>query len=1059
MQGETSDPSDNLPGSIWHNSTTNRIKSYVESAIRTLVSENQTQTLTNKTIGDDLTIQGTTSSTNKDTGALVVEGGVGIEENLNVGGNAIITGDLTVNGTTVTINTATLDVEDQNITVNINGNDVSAEGAGLTINRAGTDGSLVYEDALASKFKAGALGSEIELANISSSQTLTNKSINADSNTITNIDDADIKALAGIDATKIADGSVTSTEFQYINSLTSNAQTQLNGKADTQLGNLTGTTTIDVSLLPRNDITVDIGSGLKRFTTGNFRILTAENLIINDANNPLSESGASIRTNGNPDSSRYITMHTVANNNADGNNSGNVRVMSGNRTSGITNASSGEVRVQSGTGNIHTGDVVVKSGDASTGDSGDIVIQTGTAGGTRGIITLDASDVQIPGKLTVTGGIDPAYLQLDPQAGPGSILNNSLFVDSNDSNKLKFKDNAGDSLEIATGSIQSGINYIQNPDAEVNVLNTNVSASASISQVAGIRGDFSFGVTFAGTPTLLDYAEWGMENIDPADNGKTLFVSFDYSTDSGIATGDFKMVLRESVGGVDIPIDNGNGGILDATGDIANVTKFTGRVQLDPTKVGYSLRVVPAIAGKTGAMKFDRVTVGPDTLVPGAIITEWENFTPSFNNDGGWTISSNSYKRRVGDNMEVRLSISFSGAGASASAFSLVIPDGLNFKGTPTPIGTYMIFDFNNNNIHLSSHAQSQGTNTITFTNPGTTGSLTANNFVAGGYIRAFFSIPINEWSAGAMLSTTETLFSTTKASVAGQVTNGFTSGSFDYNTLDFPTIIEDKLNIYNVSNGKITIPKDGLYLIEGCVNVTFGTVPSTSVVFSIGAFVNGSDQRILGQNWGNGVQGTISISGSSILKLNKGDLVELYFRKSGTSTLTAAGDDRLNYFALTELPDFSTFSVYGQSEYLEVSLASTVASGAADTWVAVTGMTLELTPGEWELGYSAATYMNWISGSSNGGGNVAIQDPSSSIIEESISSLFKGIMTSNNDDQLIQVSNKVNVIVTTTGTYQLYIRSIQANTVSRIDLFPASWTGSLTNPDGNTKMWARRIK
>jgi hypothetical protein len=37
----------------------------------------------------------------------------------------------------------------------------------------------------------------------------------------------------GLDATKIADGSVTNTEFQYINTLTSNAQTQLNGKAGT----------------------------------------------------------------------------------------------------------------------------------------------------------------------------------------------------------------------------------------------------------------------------------------------------------------------------------------------------------------------------------------------------------------------------------------------------------------------------------------------------------------------------------------------------------------------------------------------------------------------------------------------------------------------------------------------------------------------------------------------------------------------------------------------------------------------------------------------------------
>lgn len=122
-------------------------------------------------------VRDTTQSTSKDTGALIIEGGVGIEKNLNVGGNAIITGDLIVNGTTTTLNTQTLDVEDQNITVNIAGNDASAEGAGLTVNRTGVDGSLVYEDALASKWKAGPLGSESEVVTQGTNQTLAGQKI------------------------------------------------------------------------------------------------------------------------------------------------------------------------------------------------------------------------------------------------------------------------------------------------------------------------------------------------------------------------------------------------------------------------------------------------------------------------------------------------------------------------------------------------------------------------------------------------------------------------------------------------------------------------------------------------------------------------------------------------------------------------------------------------------------------------------------------------------------------------------------------------------------------
>ena len=93
-------------------------------------------------------------------------------------GLTTVLGNLDVTGTTTTVNTATLDVTDKNITVNKTGNDASSEGAGLTVERTGTDGSFIYEDALASKFKLGALGAEKEIVDVSSSQTVTNKIIN-----------------------------------------------------------------------------------------------------------------------------------------------------------------------------------------------------------------------------------------------------------------------------------------------------------------------------------------------------------------------------------------------------------------------------------------------------------------------------------------------------------------------------------------------------------------------------------------------------------------------------------------------------------------------------------------------------------------------------------------------------------------------------------------------------------------------------------------------------------------------------------------------------------------
>jgi hypothetical protein len=65
-----------------------------------------------------------------------------------VGGNLIVTGDLTVEGTTTTINTANLTIEDKNIIVaNVpSPTNSTADGAGLTI-KGTTDKTILYSDA------------------------------------------------------------------------------------------------------------------------------------------------------------------------------------------------------------------------------------------------------------------------------------------------------------------------------------------------------------------------------------------------------------------------------------------------------------------------------------------------------------------------------------------------------------------------------------------------------------------------------------------------------------------------------------------------------------------------------------------------------------------------------------------------------------------------------------------------------------------------------------------------------------------------------------------------
>jgi len=99
---------------------------------------------------------------------------------LSIGGASTtvrIVGNLQVDGTTTTVNSTTLEVADKNVLVNNGGNDASSEGAGLTVERTATNGSLIYKDASATKWAAGAAGAEVDLVGTSSAQTLTNKTL------------------------------------------------------------------------------------------------------------------------------------------------------------------------------------------------------------------------------------------------------------------------------------------------------------------------------------------------------------------------------------------------------------------------------------------------------------------------------------------------------------------------------------------------------------------------------------------------------------------------------------------------------------------------------------------------------------------------------------------------------------------------------------------------------------------------------------------------------------------------------------------------------------------
>lgn len=119
-------------------------------------------------------------------------------------------------------------------------------------------------------------------------QAIYNKIINSDSNTITNISNINIKSAAQIDASKLANGTVSNLEFQYLNGITSNVV----GINDIQV--LTNKSIQDSTFTIQNntDISKKIKFSLSNLSSNSTRIISFPNtnstLVNTDSSQTLS---------------------------------------------------------------------------------------------------------------------------------------------------------------------------------------------------------------------------------------------------------------------------------------------------------------------------------------------------------------------------------------------------------------------------------------------------------------------------------------------------------------------------------------------------------------------------------------------------------------------------------------------------------------------------------------------------------------------------------------------------------------------------------------------------
>lgn len=305
-------------------------------------------------------------------------------------------------------------------------------------------------------------------------------------------------------------------------------------------------------------------------------------------------------------------------------------------------------------------------------------------------------------------------------------------------------------------------------------------------------------------------------------------------------------------------------------------------------------------------VKFDNFSVGPESLIRGAIETEWRSFTPT----GSWVTNTtySGYWRRVGDTMQGRIFWSLAGAPNSAN-LTVDLPSGYSIDTAKLP---------NSNTRNIFGHGQvSQDSTGFRYKAApvyNNTTSFQVRYFVddstgirqAGAVSQAapvtwanndngevYFEVPIAGWSSSSVLSSdagdgraayvglslTNASLTTTPAALSGSVDTAF---------------LPDNMSTW--STNKFTAPVSGVYLVTGEAypyNFAGGATYINLQLYKNGVVVNAG---MLAPRM---TTATSTYGFASIIKLNRGDYLQLFASTNAGTADIGAGVSQFQFALL----------------------------------------------------------------------------------------------------------------------------------------------------------------
>lgn len=469
------------------------------------------------------------------------------------------------------------------------------------------------------------------------------------------------------------------------------------------------------------------------------------------------------------------------------------------------------------------------------------------------------SDLQ---QVQVSNG--SAWIQVGSKAGTKN------YFSQNNANS-DFETNSVSPWSACTLTFSSGV-----PSGAPTLTATQMTISTSATNP--LSGTYSMLLTKAAANAQYQGFISGALTIDREDTAKVLYGSFYYEVTSGTvdfsgsSTQTYEIWIYNTVSGTWTQ-PAGYRGMNQSSGVGQVVFSF----QTDGTYANnsYKIAVITQQTG-TGAItvKFDDFSVGPESIVLGAPMTDWQSYTPTFTGFGTATNVEFQY-RRVGDSVQVRGKFN-PGTGTAVEA-RISLPAGLTSADT-TKIPSIQIagawaratFASTINNWVILSEPSV----TYITLGQGDTSSAGALTKLQGSVFSTSahsltFQVPIQGWSSNVQIS------SDTDTRVVAAIFYGNAGTSVTANTTNIPFTVQDK-DTHAAWNGSTFLaPISGFYQVFGSINVT----PSDTAQVSI--YIDGTQKFRM---FNNSTSATTIKPFAGMVYLNAGQSMSI--RTTGTTTI-----------------------------------------------------------------------------------------------------------------------------------------------------------------------------